>query len=331
MTIFYLMPLPIAALALLAAPLGAAPAATVEFVGMCDASGAVTLSGGRFVVADDEDNVLRVYDADRGGAPLQAVDVSPALELPRKKKTPEADLEAATRVGDRALWLTSHGRNSKGKPQPARLQFFATSVPEQGRPMIPVGKPYHGLLRDLLQAPALARFGLREAEGRAPKEPGGLNIEGMTARPDGQSVIIGFRNPVPRDGALLVPILNPLEMTQGKPARLGPPTLLDLGGRGVRSISFWKGRYLIVGGGIAHETDSALYTWDGKAPAAQPVPGLRLEGWNPEAFASFEDRDRVLLLSDDGSRALDGQPCKDLKDPTRKRFRGRWVDIPLVN
>jgi hypothetical protein len=309
----------------------AAPASTVEFIGMCDASGAVPLAGGRFVVADDEDNVLRVYDADRGGAPLQAVDVSPALDLPRKKKTPEADLEAATRVGDRALWLTSHGRNSKGKPQPARLQFFATSLPEKGRPMTPVGKPYHGLLQDLLEAPALARFGLREAEGRSPKEPGGLNIEGMTARPDDKSVIIGFRNPVPREGALLVPILNPLEMMDGQRARLGTPTLLDLGGRGVRSISFWRGRYLIVGGGIASEAESALFTWDGTARVARPVPGLRLDGWNPEAFASFEDRDRILLLSDDGTRLLDGEPCKKLKDPGRKRFRGRWVEVPAAS
>ena len=46
-------------------------------------------------------------------------------------------LEAATRIGAHALWLTSHGRNSKGKRQDARLRFFATTVPENGVPSRP--------------------------------------------------------------------------------------------------------------------------------------------------------------------------------------------------
>src|ERR1041384_1457792 len=46
----------------------------LTFTGMCDASGAVPLDDHLFAVADDEDNVLRVYDADRGGSPLGAAD-----------------------------------------------------------------------------------------------------------------------------------------------------------------------------------------------------------------------------------------------------------------
>src|SRR3954470_5180846 len=88
-----------------AAPSASADPDLVEFQGMCDASGAVPLGGDRFAVADDEDNVLRVYDAGRGGPPLHAVDISAALPLPHKKKTPETDLEAATRLGDLALWI----------------------------------------------------------------------------------------------------------------------------------------------------------------------------------------------------------------------------------
>ena len=297
----------------------------VVFTGMCDASGAVTLPGGRFVVADDEDNVLRVYDAQRGGAPLSATDLSPDLGLPSKKKAPETDLEAATLLGDRALWLTSHGRNSKGKPQSSRLRLFATTAGVSPRL---VGKPYSQLLEDLLQAPALARFGLQAASEKAPKQPGALNIEGMTARPDGRSVVIGFRNPVPRGKALVVPLLNPLEMIDaGQAARLGEPQLLDLAGRGIRSISFWRGRYLLIGGGIADEKTSRLYTWDGKADRPRPI-AVTLDDLNPEGFASFEDRPQVLLLSDDGSREVGGAPCKKLKDPARKRFRGRWVQVP---
>src|SRR5687767_126916 len=95
-------------------PSRSAPPTEVVFEGMCDASGAVALSAQRMIAADDEDNVLRVYDVDRGGAPLATADVSAALGLPLKGKKrphhPEVDLEAATRLGDRAYWLTSHGR-----------------------------------------------------------------------------------------------------------------------------------------------------------------------------------------------------------------------------
>jgi hypothetical protein len=169
---------------------------------------------------------------------------------------------------------------------------------------------------------------LSGAAEKAPKDRGGLNIEGMTARPDGRSVIIGFRNPVPRGKALVLPLLNPLEMIEGRSARMGAPQLLDLEGRGIRSISSWRGRYLLIGGGIADETVSKLYTWDGKAERAKPVTSVALDDFNPEGFASFEDRPQVRLLSDDGTRDVEGQPCKKLKDPARKRFRGRWVSVP---
>jgi Protein of unknown function (DUF3616) len=325
---FRLGPALLTVFSLIAGPAAVQAAEDLVFTGMCDASGAVTLGGGKFVVADDEDNVLRVYDAGRGGAPLSATDLSPELQLPSKKKAPETDLEAATLLGDRALWLTSHGRNSKGKPQPSRLRLFATTGGD-GSPLQVVGKPYTQLLDDLLRAPALANFGLQAASQKAPKQPGGLNIEGMTARPDGRSVIIGFRNPVPQAKALVVPLLNPLQMLEGQPAKLGTPRLLDLEGRGIRSMSFWRGRYLMIGGGIADEAVSRLYTWDGKSYRARAVASVVLDDFNPEGFASFEDRPQVLLLSDDGSRQIDGQECKQLEDATRKRFRGRWVHVPV--
>jgi hypothetical protein len=300
----------------------------VEFLAMCDASGAVALSRDRFAVADDEDNVLRVYDAGRGGAPLEAVDLSPALDLPGKKKAskkqPETDLEAATRLGDRALWLTSHGRNSKGKLQPSRLRFFATTAPAAGAPAI-TGKPYAGLLDDLLAAPALARFGLAEAATLPPKQPGGLNIEGMTARPDGRSVLIGFRNPVPGGRALLLPLLNPLELPDGARARWGPPVQLDLGGLGVRALSYWRGRYLIIAGPM-DAGPARIYTWDGKSAAARAA-AVDLAGINPEGVFSPDERDQVLLLSDDGAVEVAGTPCKQLKEAGHKRFRGRWITI----
>jgi hypothetical protein len=297
----------------------------VQFEGTCDASGAVPIDAHLFAVADDEDNVLRIYDADHGGSPLFATDVSDELGLPRRKKgQPETDLEAATRLGDTALWLSSHARSKKGKQKAERLRFFSTGVPRPGQPISVIGQAYTGLLSDLLSDARLRRFELHAAAERAPQEQGGLNIEGMTAMPDGQ-VLLGFRNPVPDGSALLLPLRNPLDPPSGKAARFGPAVSLDLGGLGVRSLSYWRDRYLIAAGHYGDGGDHRLFEWAG--PGSAPRERAALPDLNPEAFFTPEDRDEVMLLSDDGTRIIDGQRCKDLDAPARKRFRGVWLRL----
>ncbi|MBE7449345.1 MAG: DUF3616 domain-containing protein [Kofleriaceae bacterium] len=318
-----------------AAPTAPAPAGfrrgrVAVFTGACDASGAVPLSERQMVVADDEDNVLRVYDADAGGAPVAQLDLSPALGLPlvgkRNPRPPELDLEAATLLGDRAYWLTSHGRSKKARRKDERLLVVATStLAADGGGLRVIGQGYDRLLADLIAAPALAPFGLAAAAERAPKDEGGLNLEALTATPDGHA-LLGFRNPVPGGRALLVPITNLPALTDpaaGGPARFGAAVQLELGGRGVRSLSWWRGRYLVVAGHHAERGRSALYTWDGVGAAVGV--DLDLSDLNPEGFFTPEGRDEIMLLSDDGDQLVDGQPCKRLTDPTRKRFRGVWL------
>lgn len=301
----------------------------VVFHGMCDASAAIEVGPGTFVVADDEDNVLRIYDADRGGQPVAGVDVSAALGLtPKGKKhptMPELDLEAATRIDDRAYWLTSHGRNSKAKLRPERQRFFATSVPADGAELALVGHPYERLVDDLIADPRYAAFGLAAAAERAPKDPGGLNLEGMTATTAG-TLLVGFRNPVPEGRALLMEVLTPGAIVdEGAPVQVGPPIRLDLGGDGVRALTWWHGAYLIVAGHYDSGGTSRLYRWDGEGT---PVPiELPLDGLNPEGTFTPEARDELMLLSDDGTVLHGDVPCKDLTDPSQRRFRGVWVKL----
>jgi hypothetical protein len=309
----------------------------LSFTGMCDASGAVQLNETHFAVADDEDNVLRVYDAARGGAPIFAVDVSEGLNLAafrkRKKKlptdrgkAPETDIEAGTRVGDLAFWITSHGRNSSGKLKPERLRFFATTAPERGSELKVVGAPYERLLEQLFTDPRFVQFDLARAAERAPKAPGGLNIEGLTARAGG-GVFIGLRNPTFEGKALVFALMNPEQVVQGATAQLGDPILLDLGGLGVRSLSFWRGRYLLVAGHFTDGVPSRLYVWDGRGAPAW-LEHLEFRNFNPEGFFTPDSRSDILLLSDDGSIPIGGVECKRLDDPAQKRFRGRWLMVP---
>ena len=45
------------------------PSDVREYLGCCDASAAVPIDDDRFVVGDDETNVLRVYSREHGGPP----------------------------------------------------------------------------------------------------------------------------------------------------------------------------------------------------------------------------------------------------------------------
>ncbi len=103
-------------------------AETTEHSGMCDASAAVAVGPTMFVVANDEDNVLRVYRKNKPGEPVHTFDLTSFLKPDAEH--PEADIEAATQVGDRVYWITSHGTNKKGKQRPSRHRLFATEVTE---------------------------------------------------------------------------------------------------------------------------------------------------------------------------------------------------------
>jgi Protein of unknown function (DUF3616) len=297
----------------------------VEFEGTCDASGAVAVDERHFAVADDEDNILRVYDAVAGGEPVRKTNLSKQIAL---KKRGEADIEAATSMGGRAFWLTSHGRNAKGEADPNRSLFITTDLPGLDEKVEVQGEVYRDLLADLQTDPSLLGYDLRHASELSPKQPGGLNIEGLSATPDGR-LLIGFRSPVPRGRALILPIENPDALyTAGKP-RFGVPIELDLGGLGVRSLSWWRGAYLIAAGPTAGAGPSRLYRWSGAGTPARLAAEAVFANANPEAFFSAEANDEVLVLSDDGEHAIHGKACKKLKGKKHKRFRGVWLKLPL--
>jgi hypothetical protein len=304
--------------------------APLLFAGMCDASGAVPLSGTTFAVADDEDNVLRSYDAARAGAPLASVDISAgagvvaAARAHGQASAPEIDIEAAAIQGELAYWIGSHGRGSGGKLKRERLRLFATTLPQDGRPLQVVAS-YDGLLDALLADPRYAAFDLRAAAERAPKEEGGLNIEGLSARREG-GLFIAFRNPTPNGKALLAPLGNPEQVLQGAAAELGAPVLIELGGLGIRDIGLWRGSYRIIAGDRDDGAPSRLYRWDGQA-APRRYEGIDLSELNPEALLLPAQGTRALLLSDDGTLEIDGVECKKLNDPRRKRFRAVWVEL----
>lgn len=310
------------------------PAATPEeYFGTCSVSAGAFLDAAHFVVASDEDSVLRVY---RLGVaqPVAARDLSGFLALDRKR--PEADLEGAARAGDRIWWIGSHSRTAGGKRAPNRQCLFATRlVPNPAGPpgLEPVGRPYRRLLDDLLAAPSLQSVPLAGAAALAPEE-GGVNIEGLAAAPDGP-LWIGFRSPVPAGRALLVPLRNPEAIVQGERAQLGEPVLLDLGGLGVRDLLWAGARCWILAGPADGGGSFRLYVWEGTGRGVRAVPWTgalprrfrpeALLGPVPEGAPAAENPARFLVLSDDGGRRIDDCECQELPDPAQRRFRAVWI------
>jgi hypothetical protein len=299
--------------------------------GICDSSGAIALGKHHFVVANDEDNLLRIYDADQSGAPIAIHDVNEYFDNNPDAK--EVDIEAAAQLGDVIYWITSHGRNKKGKLKPERHQFFATQI-NQSEPweFKQIGASYTQLLEDLIADSRLDSYRLEAAGELPPKEPGGLNIEGLCATPAGH-LLIGFRNPIVEGKALIVPLENPQPLVNGARALLGEPIALDLGGLGIRSIEYWarQERYIIVAGAIDGSDRFALYQWSGSNEPPQRIEGAVPSNFRPEAILFYQHRpEQFQLLSDDGSLSRGGGlTCKDLEDPQHpeKYFRSLWVSV----
>lgn len=301
--------------------------------GICDASAAVALSPNTFAVANDEDNFIRVYRSDSSGVYLAALDISGYMKEGIAHK--ESDLEGAAEIDGAIFWITSHGRNKKGKEQESRRHFFANRIGLENGLYAhrQIDSAYTGLLADILSDPRYSRYGLEEAAKLAPKDSGGLNIEGLAATPD-KRLLLGFRNPVPKGNALLITLENPFAVLQGEKALFGDPIELPLGNLGIRSMAYWpaRGFYLIVAG--PYNSDGGenfrLFRWSGD-PARTPAPveGFDLKGFNIEAVVIYPDKtDRVQLLSDDGALKRGKKECKKLPDEDRKKyFRSIWVAL----
>jgi Protein of unknown function (DUF3616) len=299
--------------------------AQVLFEGAVDGSAGADVGGGFFVGATDEDNKLRLYDAQGGPSP-RTLDVGvetavkSALGL---EKIKECDLEGAAKIGDLIFWIGSHGRNKAGKEKKERQVLFATKLTGVGKDakLEIAGKVYTHLIDDLLKDPALAPFDLAKAATLAPKDEGALNIESLAA--DGGKLWIGFRNPQSKTkDALLVPLLNPTEIIRGDArAKLGEPLLLDLGGLGVRDMAAWNDGFLIIAGDYMDRFQSGakpsrIFSW--KPGTAPKDIGVDFNDLNPEAIVIMGDGDKagVLILSDDGN--YPGRKGKNA-------FRGVWL------
>jgi hypothetical protein len=319
-----------------------------SYSGMCEASAAVPVQeqgfGTGFIVANDEDNVLRVYGADRENPVEKDINSFLGLNHPDEDND-KADLEAATWLGGKIFWIASHSRSGqRGKIRKQRHQFFTTEVINSGNlPEVkPVARAEGGLFKalsgiddEIIRGSIMPK---RDEDANLRPEEKGLNIEGMAAGADGASILIGLRNPVspitPEPAAIVLRLRNPLDVVVGHEPDLNVHARLDLGGRGIRSFEYAPGigAYYIVAGPVANRVGAdrqafALYRWSGRAGEAptsvagfaEAVAGRRedLKDFHPEAMIVAPDGRHIRLLSDDG----------DICNTARPTFRAVEIHI----
>jgi hypothetical protein len=331
-------------------------------LGASDGSTAIALDANWMWVADDENEVLRLYPRNTSSLPIKELDFAPFLDLtdiedgvPR-----EVDIEASTRVGDRLFWIGSHSHANIGESRTNRARVFATDLVGRGpdSTLVYVGR-YDYLKQDLVAWDHENRHGLgadylgladSAAEDVLPKAPdgSGWSIEGLAMMPDSDTgAYVAFRAPIVpaarRAFALIVPVLNFTELAVGNgpqgSAVFGAPVELDLYGRGIRSLKGGPDGYLIVAGPAGpapteYPQDFRLYTWSGD-PADPPRElSADLSGLNPEGIVELPPApwtpDRtVQIISDNGQSIFygDGVRAKMLPVPGFKKCRSDVVRL----
>ncbi len=311
-----------------------------------DASAAVALDEERFIMADDELNVLQVYNWNLPASdPNQQTDIGSAINIDPVQ--PEADIEGATWYNNRVFWITSHGRSKHGHYWPSRYRFFATTIAPDGTAT--VDGVYADLIDDLIQYDRTWHLGLEEAIGTfgdhidpntipdlAPKI-NGINIEGLCTTADGTKMFIGFRNPRPYDNgedrALVIPLANPEAVVlNGESPILEEYILIDLNGLGIRSMEYSPtiGEYLIAAG--SHEGGDSqpiqyLYNYSIVKQDRDKLATFS-DDMTPEAVFQFPGQNEINLLSDDGTRIIDtpsGPVINKLLPQEQRTYRTRTV------
>lgn len=312
----------------------------------CDGSLGVRFDAHTFLSGSDEDQELRLYRRGLDAPPERRFDLSSELDL---SDSAEADFEDAARIGDRVYVVSSHGRTSEGELDRSRFRFFAFDLDASGEELaLEVAGRTETLLDDLLaaenwdQANTAVIAAIRAAAGLDQDEnedltpdANGATLEGLAQAGTAlapATLWLGFRNPTFQQRAIVVSLLNPDAAITGVTAHFGEAVLLDLGGLGIRALTWssFHGAVIVLAGPRAPGGPFRLFEWSG-LPTDAAVPVVDFTGLpsdsSPEAIIAYPDSPDVQILFDQGEHRIDDEPCKDASEQDRS-FGDRIVHVP---
>lgn len=308
----------------------------IYHTGVADGSTGIPVDANYMFIADDETNVIKLYDRNNSGLSIYQFDVNPYLNLSGTEVDMEASFRSPTNP-NRIYWIGSLSNSKSGESRPDRNRIFATDIVGTGANATLTFVGYYSNLRSKLITWGDANgynFTAKAATGIEPKRIDGFNIEGMEMAPDGTTLYIGFRAPYVGTGtnkALICPLLNfESWFGNGSPSAnptFGAPIELNLNNHGIRSLGKnASNQYLIVAGSYAATGTFELYSWNGQASTAPVALNVNLTNLKPEGIvdvpASISGAFTVDLISDLGSNIMynDGVENKDVTAPQHRKF-----------
>ena len=274
--------------------------------GLYEPSAIQQLPDGRFLLVEDEQkHSLSLVTLGAGGV-VKHKSMGPGWFQSDAPFWKLDDLEGLTLDSHGYLYaVTSHSRDEDGTQKKSRDKLVRFRI-EGDRVVKPV--VVDGLKPALVAAhPLLAAASTVEDV----KASGGLNMEALEITPDRQRLMVGFRSPLQGTHAVIATIENTEAVFEAgaEPVVTGALYLLDLGGQGIRGLSYVAslGGYLVISGPTSREKDDfKLWFWSGQSGAAarrvtiEGLQGLqRAEGVSP---AVINGEQRIIIVSDDGDR-----------------------------
>lgn len=304
--------------------------------GVADGSTGIAVDQDYVFIADDETNVIKLYNRNNSGLSVYQFDANPYLNLGGTEVDMEASFRSPTNP-NRIYWIGSLSNSKSGEARPDRNRIFATDIVGTGANATLVFVGYYSNLRSKLITWGDNNgynFTAKAASGIEPKRIDGFNIEGLEMGPDGTTMYIGFRAPYVGTGtnkALICPLLNfETWFNNGSPVgnpTFGAPIELDLNNHGIRSLGKNSSDdYLIVAGSYAADGTFALYKWDGLASSAPVALTVNLTNLKPEGIVavpeSLSGTFQVDLISDLGANILynDGLENKEVTQANHRKF-----------
>jgi len=318
------------------ASLATASIKDIYHAGVADGSTGIPVDADYMFIADDETNVIKLYNRNNSGLSVYQFDVNPYLNLSGTEVDMEASFRSPTNP-NRIYWIGSLSNSKSGEARPDRNRIFATDIVGTGASATLTFVGYYSNLRSkVITWGDNNGYNLtaKAATGIEPKRIDGFNIEGLEMGPDGTTLYIGFRAPYVGSGtnkALICPLLNfETWFNNGAPSgnpTFGAPIELNLNNHGIRSLGKnAANQYLIVAGSYAADGTFGLYSWNGLASSAPVALAVDLTDLKPEGIvtvpASVSGTFQVDLISDLGSNEIynDGIANKDVTAPQQRKF-----------
>lgn len=317
--------------------------------GFADASAAIAIDSNYVFVADDETNLISLYNRKASGAAIYSFDAGAHVSL--EESDGEIDIEAAfisPTNPNRIYWLSSQGNSKKGNVKADRDRVFATDIVGIGaNATLSFVGYYKGLRSKVIAWGDANGYNLTDAaaDGEIPKEIDGYNIEGAEMAPDGTTLYIGFRAPYvntsTRNKALICPLKNFETWFNGGSVSGSPtfntPIELNLGTRGIRDMrKNASNQYIIIAGSYDATDNFALYSWNGNSATAPVNLNVNLTNLKPEAIAevpaSLASGFQIQLISDVGGDDIynEGAEQKDNATPVYKKFVSSYFNVGAV-